>query len=495
MAKEQIAVPGEVAKPWLQGMTEPGAALGPLANLGEDSEALRPHVLVIDDDPQIRQQLYRLYAQTGYGVSALGSAEEGLRRLEDEDVDFVITDIRLPHMDGVQFIARVLQKYPDLPVIAITGYADIQTAVDVLKLGARDFVSKPFDLAAVLESTRAALEASKPAMEIRQLRRWLKERYQFSEMLSQTPQMHRIFELIRLAAPSEVTVLIHGEPGTGKELIAHAIHYRSARRRGPFVALDCAACPESALEQEVFGFAANGNGEAKPGKILAAQGGTLFLDEIDNMPLPLQERMLRVIKERAVPRGGDGENEPVNIRVIAGSSASLKSRVTGGSMSGEFYQRISALPIHLIPLRERSADIPLLIQNYLQDHPLAKSKRIVNVSSKVLADLMEYPWPGNLRELQNVLDRGILLAPGRIIEDVKLPEAHGGFFDERKEIATSVSLRQWLREKEKIFISQKLENTGGHIGLTAKSCRIGVRTLARKMRSYGLNKKRFKEKF
>ena len=500
MSKSLFAESSDAAQTWLHGdalaAAEPKPNEDQTGRADPSSDAPPPNVVVVDDDPDVRRQLERLYAQSGYAVTTLSSAEEALHRLEADDIDFVITDIKLPEMDGVQLISRICQKYPGLPVIAITGYADIQTAVDVLKLGARDFVSKPFDLGAVLESTRAALESSRAAMEVRQLRRWLKQRYQFSEMLSQTPQMQRVFEVIHVAAPSDTTVLVHGEPGTGKELVAHAIHHRSKRRKGPFVALSCRDYSEDQLESELFGSEASvtrGLGAAKQGKIAMAHGGTLFIDEIDSLPLALQEALLGVIVERRLRRVGGTGSVRVDIRVVAGSSAALKAKVTEGTMSVDFYQRISALPIHLIPLRECQIDIPLLIRNYLQEDPVAQSKRIVNVSSKVLGQLTEYSWPGNIRELQNVLDRAIMLAPGRIIEDVRLPDSPFDLFQERSEIAASKSLRQWLREKEKFYIAQKLEDLDGNVGLTAKMCRIGVRTLSRKMRTYRLDKKLFKE--
>ncbi len=500
LPKWQYAAPSEAARAWMDGVAlvspEPHTNESQICSAPRADDGPRPNVMVVDDDPATRQQLQRAYAESGYSVVTLSSAEEALHRLEEDDIDFVITDLKLPGMEGVQFISRTCQKYPELPVIAITGDAEIQTAVDVLKLGARDFVSKPFDPEAVLESTRAALEGTRAAMEIRQLRRWLKERYQFSEMLSQTPQMQRVFEIIRLASPNDATVLVHGEPGTGKELVAHAIHHRSARRNGPFVAISCADFSEEMLERELFGSesgALNGYRIAIPGKIAAAHRGTLFVDEIDRMPLAVQETMLRLIEARRLRCGGAADSVHVDIRLVAGSSASLKANVAKGTMRADFYEKINALPIHLIPLRECQIDLPLLIQNYLQDHPMAKSKRIVNVSTKVLSQLMDYSWPGNIRELQNVLDHAIMLAPGRIIENVILPAGTLDSGQDRSEIATSGSLRHWLREREKFYISQKLKVFDGNVGLTAKICRIGVRTLSRKMRLYGLDKKVFKE--
>jgi DNA-binding NtrC family response regulator len=447
-----------------------------------------PEVLVVDDDPVVRSQLERLYSQSGYQVTTLSSAEAGLRRLND-DIDFVITDIKLPGMDGVQFISQIHQRYPDLPVIAITGYADIRTAVDVLKLGACDFVTKPFDLATILESTRAALESTKSVMEVRHLRRWLKERFQFSEMLSQTPQMHRVFEQIRAAAPTERPVLVEGEAGTGKELVAHAIHYHSERRAGPFVTIHCADFAEDQLAIELFGSAGD---EAKIGKVLAAHGGTMFLNGIESLSLAMQAKLLRAIEDRKILPLGADQTVHVDFRVIAASNLPVKAALTDGRLCVDFYRCLNRVSIRLVPLHERSTDIPLLVQNFLQHHPIAKSKRIVNVSDKVLARLIAYPWPGNIRELQNLLENAVLLATGRIIEDIQLPDATSPA--EKTPVIGSNSLRQWLRQMEKHYLSQKLEDLGGNVGLTAKSCRIGVRTLSRKMRSYGLDKKFYKEK-
>jgi DNA-binding NtrC family response regulator len=477
-------------------LRQPGMAPDQNTNPTIETELPVPNLLVVDDDPVVRQQLERLYAEKGYSVITVASAEAGIRRLEEDDIDLVITDIKLPGMDGIKLISDIHQKYPRLPVIAMTGYPEIQTAVDVLKLGACDFVMKPFDLAALLETTGAALANAKGYMEIRHLRRWLKEHFQFSGMLSQTAEMHRVFEIIHMAAQTDITVLVQGETGTGKELVAKAIHSHSERRAGPFVAINCAGFPESLLESELFGYekgAFTSANESKQGKIAMANRGTLFLDEIESMSLAMQGKMLRVLEDRTVRRLGGSQSVRVDMRVIAASNISLEAMLAVGTLRSDFYYRINVVPIHLIPLRERFTDIPLLVQNFLHHHPVARSKNIIGVSNKVLARFLDYSWPGNIRELQNVLECAIMLAPGRIIDDVKLPEVAHNRDGEKSEIVSSASLRQWLREKERIYLSQKLEDFGGNIAMTAKSCRIGVRSLCRKMRLYGLDKKVFKK--
>ena len=455
-----------------------------------------PNVLVIDDEPVARKQLERLYGQNGYSVVAFSSGEAGLRRLEHDDIDLVITDIKLPGIDGVQLVSQIQRKYPGLPVIAMTGYAEIHTAVEVLKVGACDFVTKPFDLAAVLETTRAALDSARSSMEVRYLRRWLGDRFQFNEMLSQTKQMQRVFEMIIMAAQTDIPVQICGETGTGTEMVARAIHHHSKRRAAPFMTIHCSIFSERLLESELFGGikdASLGSDEIKPGKIALAHGGTLFLDDVDALSLTTQDRMLCLLdgqKGRRVDASGAAQSD---VRIIAASRVSLKERVVEGAMRADFYERINTMGIHLVPLRERSMDIPLLVQNFLQHHPVAKSKKIVGVSNEVLRRLMEYSWPSNIHELHNLLECAILLTSGRIIEDVALPESTADGKRENEPIDSSASLRQWLRQKEKLYLSRQLEYFGGNVGLTARKCRIGVRTLSRKMRIYGLDKKLFKE--
>jgi DNA-binding NtrC family response regulator len=459
--------------------------------------SLIPNILVVDDDPIVRSQLVRLYNHNGYTVVPVSSAEEALQQIAEGNIDFVITDIKLPGMDGVELIAHMKENYPDVPVIAITGYSNIETAINVLKHGACDFVVKPFDLGSVQESTRAALEKTRVYMEIRHLRRYLKNGYEFGGMLSKTAEMHRLFEIIRMVAPTEMTVLIEGETGTGKELVASAVHYHSSRNGKPFITINCAGFPETLLESELFGYekgAFTGADHPKAGKIELAHGGTLFLDEIESMSVVMQGKLLRVLEDQKVHRLGGSRGIQVDMRVIAATNVPLKELVAEGKMRSDFYYRINVIPIQLIPLRQRKVDIPLLVQDFLHRHSVATSKGISSVSKQVMRQLVEYAWPGNIRELQNVLERAMVLTTGRVIEAVDLPGSSDENTQDRKSTSTDASLNDWLKEQEKQYLAQKLAVSQGNIAVTAKSCGIGVRTLSRKMREYGLDKKVFKQK-
>ena len=456
----------------------------------ESLHSLVPNILVIDDDPVVLSQLSRLYEQSGYHVETSGSAEEALEQLAHGRIDFVVTDIKLPGLSGAELIAIMQESYPDVPVLAVTGYLDIDTAVKVLKCGAVDFVVKPFDLMAVRDATAAALERTRVYMEIRHLRRALKNGAEFGNMLSKTPEMHRLFETIRVVASTEMAVLIEGETGTGKDLLASAVHYHSARRDGPFLTIHCAGLPDTLLEQELFG-QENGGFGIQRGKIELAHGGTLFLDEVEGLSIALQGKLLSVMEERKFQRAGSHSATPVNVRIITATSLPLRRLVAEGKMRSDFYYRITVIPIRLLPLRQRSVDIPLLVQDFLHRHSVAAQRRITGVSKQVMRLLLDYSWPGNIPELQNVLERAIVLTSGRVIEKVDLPQP--AWENQPPNFATT-TLARWLDEKEKQFIAQKLEDCHGNISVTARSCGIGLRSLHRKMQKYGLNKKSFRQK-
>jgi DNA-binding NtrC family response regulator len=450
---------------------------------------------VVDDEPMICAQLQRLYFRSGYTVEIATSAEQALERLETRQIDLVVTDVRLPGMSGVELTMRIQELYPDVPVIVITGYAAIENAVEVLKLGASDYIVKPFSARAIQESTEVVLKKARVFIEIRYLRRSLKGGCEFGGMLSRTPEMLQVFETIRMVSPTDMTVLVEGETGTGKELVARAIHLQSPRRDGPFIAINCAGLPETLLESELFGYergAFTGADRTTVGKIELAHGGTLFLDEIESMSLNMQSKLLRVLEDQKIQRLGGNRNIQIDMRVIAASNVPLENLVAEKQMRPDFYYRISVMPIHIVPLRQRCQDIPLLVGDFLHQHPLAAQKGITGLSRRAMERLIQHPWPGNVRELQNVLEKALVLTKGRIIENVDLPRSVIPSGRNGNVTSAAFPLSEWLKEQEKQYLIRQLEFFGGKISLTAKGSGLGVRTLCRKMRLYGLDKKYFK---
>src|ERR1043166_3756000 len=447
---------------------------------------LTPHILVVDDDPIICQQLERLYTHSGYRVTLAGLAEQAIELLADEDIDLIVTDIRLPGLSGVELAKRCVEQWSDVPIIVMTGYAGIENAVEVLKLGASDYFVKPFSAAAIQESTRAVLEKASLFTEIRHLRQQLKESCEFGGMLSRTPEMHKVFEIIRMVAPTDSSVVVEGETGTGKELVASAIHHQSPRQNGPFVTINCGGFPETLLESELFGYergAFTGADKARPGKMELASGGTLFLDEIENMPLSMQAKLLLVLNDQRVQRLGSSRWTKVDMRVIAASNVPLKSLVAQDKMRRDFFYRINVIPIRLIPLRQRLNDVPLLVQDFLRHHPVAIQKQVVKISPRAMAQLMGHDWPGNVRELQNVLENAIVLTRSKVIEEVEMSERAG---EEVPAMNASLDLPlpEWIKEQEKQYLMGKLQAAGGRIDLTAKISGVDVRTIHRKMKLY-----------
>ena len=460
-------------------------------------DQLIPHILVVDDEEIICQQLQRLYTYSGYKVEVAHSGEAALERLEKRDIDLMVTDVRLPGISGVDLTVEIKKNYPDVPVIVITGHAAIDSAVEVLKSGASDFIVKPFGAEAIQESTRAALEKAWVFIEIRHLRRSLRGGGEFGGMLSKTPEMHRVFEIVRMVAPTDMTVLVEGETGTGKELVASAIHYHSPRRDGPFATINCAGFPETLLESELFGYeqgAFTGAERARAGKIELAHGGTLFLDEIESMSLLMQSKLLRVLEDQKVQRLGGNRQIHVDMRVIAASNVPLDALVAQGRMRSDFYYRINVIPIRLIPLRDRREDIPLLVDDFLRHHRVAIQKGITGMSRGPMSRLTQYHWPGNIRELQNILEKSIVMTAGNVIDKIEMPTLSPEAEDRRALDPLANTLNDWLMEHEKQYLIQQLGSYQGKIALTAKNSGLGIRTLTRKMRQYGLEKKDFRPK-
>ena len=309
--------------------------------------------------------------------------------------------------------------------------------------------------------------------------------------------MHRVYEIIQLVAPTDATIVVEGESGTEKEAVAKTIHYQSPRQRGPFITMNCAGLPESLVENELFGYerdAFTGVHGPRAGKIELANGGTLFLDEVESLSVVMQRKLLRVLEEHKIQRPSEGHTIPINIRVIAATGVPLRNLVAEGRMRSDFYYRMNVISIPLIPLRQSKSDIPLLVQDFLRQYPLCVEKGITSISAHAMDQLMQYHWPGNIRELHNVLEKAVVLASLPVLESVDVPDVTQSAQEQGEENPPVLPLSEWIKEQEKQYLIQKLQTFGGSIALTARSCRVDTRTLYRKMRVYGLDKKAFRPK-
>ena len=458
-------------------------------------DQLTPQILVINPDPVVCEQLKRLYTQCAYFVAVMGSGQSALEKVADGSTDLVVTDVRLPDLEGIKFVEQVRQSYSDVPVIIVTADKNVETAVKVLKLGVSDYIGTPFNPESVQESTRLALEKAHVFTELRHMRRTLNDSFEFVGMLSKNPQMHQVFETIRMVSNMDVTVLVEGETGTGKELVAQAIHDWSPRRSGKLVTINCAGVPDALLESELFGYekgAFTGADHVKQGMIELAHGGTLFLDEIESMSLPMQSKLLRVLEDKKFQRLGGNRTYQIDMRVITATNVPANDLVAQGKMRKDFYYRINVVPIQLIPLRRRRGDIPLLVQNFLRQCPIAVRKGLTEISRNAMSQLMNYSWPGNVRELQNVLEKALVLCTSPMIEKVDLPEGVSQAQGIEESVPTSVPFSEWIKEQEKKYLIEQLQVSQGRVDQTAEKSGMCVRTLFRKMRLYGLDKKTFR---
>ncbi|HID10887.1 MAG TPA: sigma-54-dependent Fis family transcriptional regulator [Candidatus Latescibacteria bacterium] len=367
-------------------------------------------VLLVDDDRVARVPLRDDIREAGYEVDETGSAEEALDLLEKREYDVVVTDLRMPGMDGIELLELVKSRRPDAEVIVITAYGTVQTAVRAMKLGAYEYLTKPFDNEELLLILDRLRELRTVRAENIQLKRQLSDRYRFEHMIGKSPAMRKVFELIDTISASDSTVLIRGETGTGKEMVAHAIHAQSPRKDGPFVAVSCAALSKELLESELFGHEKGAFTSAirdKVGKFQLADGGTIFLDEVDDIPLALQVKLLRVLQQHEFERVGGTETLRVDIRVIAATKVDLKQEVQQGRFREDLFYRLHVVPISLPPLRERREDIPLLIAHFLD--LFSSSERRMTVSPEAMKVLLDYSWPGNVRELENLIERLVVI--------------------------------------------------------------------------------------
>lgn len=423
-------------------------------------------ILIVDDEPNLPHQLARFLGKQGYDVLTAADGPAGARALRQHTVDLLLLDVRLPGMSGLQLLKEIRESEPDLPVVMLTAYGDVQTAVSAMKLGASDYLIKGFDLAELLLVVQRALETGAMYRELRQLRREKSDNYHFQYIVGHSERMREVFDLVaRLAHSESASVLITGESGTGKEVIARAIHDQSPRAHGPFHPLNCASIARNLLESELFGyeqFAFTDAKKQKRGLLELADGGTLFLDEIGEMPLDMQAKLLRVLETRSFYRLGGNREVRINVRVLAATNRNLEEAMREGGFRSDLFYRLAVLSIELPPLRERPEDILLFASRFLEDLNRSLGRCVRRISPEAQRLLMAYRWPGNVRELKNVIERALILSSGEEILPAHLPREING----RASLAAEVDpWEHWLtlRPTDQIVLEELVGRVERHL--------------------------------
>jgi len=421
------------------------------------------HLLVVDDDPITVNLLKEVLSKEGYDVATALSGEGAIAQGTDKIFDIVITDVRMGDKDGMEVLKSFKKMDPETTVIMITAFGSIETAIEAIREGAFDYISKPFKLEEIKFTVQRALEQRRLLQENRFYRQELLSKYQFKNVIGRTPQMFQVYKTIAKVADTKSTVLLYGERGTGKELVARSIHYNSLRNDRPFIPVDCASLVETLMESELFGHvrgAFTGAHSAKRGLLEEADGGTLFLDEVSNLNLPMQTKLLRFLQEHEIKRVGGTESIKVDVRVIAATNQPLEPLVKSGNFREDLFDRLNVVSIILPPLRERREDIPLLANHFLQKFSEENKKSISHISPEALDILIQYSWPGNVRELEHTIERAVILSIHPIILPEDLPRK---MFEEMKETeALPLGKLLPLKEIEKRYVLQVLEETKGN---------------------------------
>ncbi len=448
-----------------------------------------PVIFLVDDDDGSRDAMTRTLERVGYDLRSFDSAEAALEKLgEGEEVDAIVSDVRMPGMDGYEFLRAVRAEHPNLPFLLVTAYADVEDAVSALQEGADDYLTKPVKVQELRQRVQLQLERRVLSDENRRLRQRLEKSFGFEGIVGRSTAMEELLERLRVVAPTRSTVLIVGESGTGKELVANALHQNSPRAQGPFVAINCGAIPGEILESELFGHekgAFTGAHQRRIGLIERASGGTLFLDEISELSADLQVKLLRVLEEKHIMRVGGSTQIPVDFRLVAATNRDLAQWVENGRFRQDLFYRLKVVELFIPPLRERIEDIPLFVQHFLEHFNREMDRDVAGVHPTVLAALKRQPWPGNVRELRNLIESMVLFASSGEIVLEDLPNeyrttGHAMVMEEQAEWRP-----RSMAEIEKEAILRTVEHTGGHRARAADILEIGLRTLQRKLKEYG----------
>ncbi|MEM9194832.1 MAG: sigma-54 dependent transcriptional regulator [Myxococcota bacterium] len=457
----------------------------------------KKQILIADDEPNLRRVLSAQLVRDGYEVQAVEDGEAALAALGEHHIDVVISDLRMPKIDGMALLRHVVEHHPDVPVIMITAHGTVDTAVEALKIGAYDFVTKPFDkteLRSVIAKASKTRELGEPEYGLQ-----VSGRY---DIIGQSESMKEVYGIIEKVADTPSTVLITGESGTGKELIARALHQNSARADKPFIRVNCAAIPRDLIESELFGYekgAFTGAVTSKPGRFELADGGTLFLDEIGEIPSTMQVKLLRALQEQEFERVGGIKTIGVDVRLVAATNRDLQKDIAEGRFREDLYYRLNVVQVHLPPLRERTEDIPLLVSHFIERFNERLKKTVQGVEADAMAKLIAAPWRGNIRELENVVERCLLFADKEQITIPDLPpEIRDGSAAPAQETLPGIGepmpdgagLKETVREVtarlEKELIQRALAQTGGNVTHTARLLKISRKSLQTKMKELGL---------
>lgn len=444
-------------------------------------------ILVVDDEINIRGALVTLLEKKGYQVRGAGTGEDALEQLETATADLVLTDLKMPGMGGMEFLRRLKQKWPDTEVLVMTAYGSIDTAVEAMRCGAYDYLTKPIDRERFPLAVEKALERHALAVENKQLKDRLETRTRFDHMVGESEPMQRLYSLVDMVADSDVTVLLMGESGTGKELVARAIHHKSHRADGPFVTLNCGALPENLFESELFGYekgAFTGATMNKMGRFELADGGTLLLDEVGELSLKSQVDFLRVLETKEFRRLGGTKIVKVDTRIIAATNRNLEEAVKREDFREDLYYRLNVVPIRLPPLRERGEDIPLLADRFLEEFSAQHHREPKDVSREAMRLLRLYAWPGNIRQLRNLIERMVVTVKDPLLQPEHLPEEIQASREDARTMV--VSLGSSLKEIEREAIRRTLAEVTNHREKAAKLLGISLRALQYKIKEYGI---------
>ncbi|MFP4113719.1 MAG: sigma-54-dependent transcriptional regulator [Spirochaetota bacterium] len=444
------------------------------------------NVMVVDDEKNIRAGLGKAIELDGHNVFLAEDGRQALDMLESEEIDLIIADLKMPRVSGEELLRRVVESYPTLPVIILTGHGTIETAVQAMRDGAYDFLTKPVNLDRLSLLVKRALSTRELALQHRALQDELDQKRQFANIIGKSAEMNRIFDVVRQVAPTKASVLITGESGVGKELIADAIHHLSNRKEKPFVKVHCAALSQSLLESELFGHekgAFTGAVARKRGRFELAHMGSIFLDEIGEIDPSVQIKILRVLQEKTFERVGGEQTLEVDVRIISATNKDLKSEIERATFREDLYYRLNVVNIHIPPLRERKEDIPLLVSAFIKEFATENGKAVEGIDSKARALLYNYSWPGNVRELRNSIESAVVMAKGPIISPDDLPPSIAA---DSESNYVRIHLGATMAEAEKELIRANLAANNGNKSRTAEVLGIGRKTLHRKLAEYGM---------